>query len=130
MAAELGQLLLSLAAVAALVGIVFAMRLGSSPVLRGPDDAYRAATLIAHDFDAIDVGVDQAGTAALLLDNKGHVMLLRVHGAHVAGRFLDTSASARLEDGALVVDPADRQFGRVHLHLAEPERWQKLVDRL
>lgn len=130
MAGELVQLLLSLAAVITLVLIVRAMRLGTSPVLSEPEDARRAAASIADDFDAVEVAIDQHGTAALLLDGKNRLLLLRAHGAHVAGRLLDASASARLDDGALVVDSADRRFGPVHLHLAEPERWQKLVNRL
>lgn len=130
MAPELVQLLLSLAAVITLVLIVRAMRLGASPALDGPDDARRAAASVADDFDAIDMAVDRNGTAALLLDRKGRVLLLRAHGAHIAGRFLDAAASARLQGDALVVDPADRRFGPAHLHLAEPERWQKVVDRL
>lgn len=130
MPAELVQLLLSLAAVIILVVIVRAMRLGTSPVLRGPDDARCAAALVADSFDAANIAVDQDGLAALLADGQGRVLLLRAHGAHVAGRFLDGCASARLEGERLVVDPADRRFGPVHLHLAEPERWKKLVDAL
>lgn len=130
MPAELVQLLLSLAAVIILVLVVRAMRLGTSPVLGGPDDARRAAALVADSFDAANIAVDRDGTAALLADGEGRVLLLRAHGAHVAGRFLEASASARLEGETLVVDPADRRFGPVHLHLAEPERWKNLVNRL
>ena len=127
---ELVQLLLSLAAVVVLVLIVRAMRLGAGPAMAGPDDARRAAALVADDFDPIDVAIDRSGAAALLLDRDGRILLLRTHGAHVAGRVLDMRATAWLEDEALVVDPADRRFGRVHLHLAEPEHWKTRVGRL
>lgn len=130
MTAELFQLLLSLAAVIILVLIVRTMRLGASPAFHEPDDARHAAAAMAEGFDPVDIGVDRDGTAALLADGKGRVLLLRAHGAHIAGRLLEASASARLEGETLVVDPADRRFGPVHLHLAEPERWQNLVNRL
>lgn len=127
--AELWQLLGSLGAVGLLVLLVRALRLGSSGAV---DEAAvrQAAATLAHDFDPVEVAFDPATGAALARGRDGRIMLLKVHGAHWAGRTLDRAASARYRGNTLLVDTGDRRFGLAHFHLPEADRWKTLIDRL
>lgn len=127
---EVWQLLLSLGAIAALVFLVRALRLGSDPAFVDEDDVRRAASHAADDFEPADIALDKSGAAALLADRHGRVLVLRAHGAHTAGRILDSMARARVEGGTLVIDPGDPRFGPVRLDIPDAERWKTRVDRL
>lgn len=124
------QLLLSLGAIGALVFLVRALRLGSGPAFADEDDVRHAASHVADDFLPADIALDKGGTAALLADRQGRVLVLRAHGAHVAGRLLSPLARARMEEGRLVIDPADPRFGPVRLDIPDAERWKTRIERL
>ena len=128
--AEVWQLLGSLGAIALLIVLVRAGRLGTSPSFGSEADVREAAVSVLDDFDAAEIAIDERGTAALLADRTGRVLLLRAHGAHVAGRLLAAPACATLAGDDLIVDPADPRFGRVRLAVAEPQRWKLLIDQL
>ncbi|TCD06829.1 hypothetical protein EYB45_03905 [Erythrobacteraceae bacterium CFH 75059] len=128
--AELWQALGSLLAVIAVVLLVRALRLGADPLLPNEEAARAAAAAVDPDFSAVAVAVDPARDAALLLDARGRVLVMRAHGSHVAGRLLGPGARAEVSGSDLVVDAGDRWFGRLTLSLDDPQHWKRRIDLL
>lgn len=129
MPAEAWQALLSLVAVGLLVALVRWLRLGSEEGADA-DAARRAAASLVHDFEPVDVVWDPQARAGLAQSRDGRVMLVKLHGAHWAGRPLHAPSAAIDADGALRVDPGDRQFGAVRLRLPDAQRWKAAINRL
>jgi hypothetical protein len=103
MDAALWQFAASLAAVAGLV--ILARRLGFSGRPE-PLDEEQARTLAAEvpgGFDAVRVTLDRAGTAALLHDAGGRIVLVVPAGAHFIVRLLSPTVRADAADGRLTV---------------------------
>ena len=71
----------SLVAVLLLAAIAWKLGLGGDIRIRSEDQARQLAGEAIWGFDAVAVGLDRAGIAALLRDGQGRVMLLRRHGA-------------------------------------------------
>ena len=58
-------------------------------------------------------------------------MLLRRHGAHFAGRLLDSHVHSRLDRNFLTVATGDRRFGSVTLDLGgQAQYWAASLRRL
>ncbi len=71
------------------------------------------------------------GTAALVADHAGRVMVLRRHGAQFAARILGPGATATRADTILTVNPGDRRFGPVTLDLGdEAQAWESRINAL
>ena len=131
MTAKLIQLAGSLVAILALAGIAWKLRLGGDARLRDPEEARALAEDALCGFDAVAIGLDRAGIAAVLRDGQDRVMLLRRHGAHWAGRLLDSHAHARLDRSFLTIATGERSFGSVTLDLgAEAQVWAASLRRL
>ena len=67
---------------------------------------------------------------ALLRDADDRLLLIRQHGSHFAGRLLGENASARIENGTLIVDSGEQRYGAVRLAIADPEAWRDAIARL
>lgn len=127
---QLTQFLGSLAAILALAGIAWWLKLGPERRLESEDEARRAAQEAVDGFDPVHVALDRGGRGALLVDHGGRVLLLRAHGTHFAGRILTPSARAQLVDRTIEVDPADRRFGSVRLDIADAPAWVRRIEAI
>ncbi len=120
----------SLAAIVALAALAWWLKLGPARRLESEEDARREANEAVDGFDPVEVALDHEGRAGLLRDAKGQILLLRQHGTHFAGRVLTLAASARIDDGALVVDTAEKRYGGVRLHLDDPSAWVQHIESI
>lgn len=113
----------SLVAIGLLAALAHWLKLGPTPKLVTEQDARNAADQVHDGFQAVEIGVDQAGKGALLRNADGQVMLLRAHGSHFAGRILPRNARMELSQDGLVINSAEKRFGTTQLQLQEPEQW-------
>ncbi|MFN3515862.1 MAG: hypothetical protein ACK4YM_01740 [Novosphingobium sp.] len=119
MAAELIQLGASLVAILALAGLVRWLALGNDVRITSEDHARALAAEAVYGFAATDLALDRAGIGALLRDDQGRILLLRRHGAHFAGRLLDSHAFARLDRNFLTIGAGEKAFGQITLDLGD-----------
>lgn len=125
------QLLGSLVAVLLLVAVAWKLGLGGDPRIRDEAQARRLAGEAIWGFDAIDVGLDRAGIAALLRDAQGRVMLLRRHGTHFAARLIESHSGVRLDHNFLTIAAGESSFGSVTLDLGTSAQvWAGSLRRL
>ena len=104
--------------------------LGGEPRIRDEDHARELADDALCGFTSTDIAIDRNGTAALLRDEAGRVMLLRRHGAHFAARLLEPSATISFERDRVIVAPVDRWFGPAALDFgATAPRWISELSR-
>ncbi len=120
----------SLVAILALAGFAHWMRLGGEPELGDAADVRRIASEVEDGFEAVVVGIDHAGAAALLKDANGRIMLITRHGNHFAGRVLGHKAQASHSGDALIVDSGERRFGCVPLIVDDWKAWEAAINRL
>lgn len=131
LAAQLVQPVLSLAAILGLAWLARRMGLGADVRIRGADHARQLAQEAVCDFEAADLALDRAGIGALLRDHHGRVLLIKRHGAHFAGRLLDTHADARLDRNFLTIGSGEKTFGQVTLDLGDKAQvWAGSLRRL
>lgn len=129
--AELLQLAASLAAILALAGLAFKLRLGGDARIANEDHLRALADEALPGFEPVATAIDRAGLAALARDGDGRVMVLRRHGAHFVARLLDGHAHVRLDRNFLVVGTSDRHFGEVTLDLGDQApAWAASLRRL
>ena len=119
MAGELIQLGASLIAILALAGLARWLALGNDVRIKGEDHARALAAVAVYGFTPTDLALDRAGIGALLRDGDGRVLLLRRHGAHFAGRVLDSHAFARLDRNFLTGGSGEDTFGQITLDLGD-----------
>ena len=120
----------SLVAILALAGLAWWLKLGGAPLI-GDDERVRAAADEVEDgFAPVGIARDSEGAGALARDAGGRIMLIRRHGNRFAGRILGPAASARLDDGRLVVDPGETRFGKAFLSVPEADAWAAAINRL
>ena len=124
------QFLGSLAAILALAGVAWWMKLGPQIRLSSEDEARDAANEAVDGFAAQDIALDSEGRGALVSDAAGRILLLRPHGTHLAGRILTSHAHATIEDGAIVVDTAERRYGTARLAITDPQAWVKRIEAI
>jgi hypothetical protein len=131
MTAQLLQLGASLLAILALAFVAWKLRLGGDRRIRDEAHARELADEALCGFEPRDLAIDRAGYGALLRDAHGRVMLLRRHGAHFAGRLLDSHVHSRLDRNFLTVATGDRRFGSVTLDLGgQAQYWAASLRRL
>lgn len=107
----------SLIAIIALAGLAHWMKLGGDVRIRDEDHAREIAGEIIYGFEAAEVARDRAGIGALLVDGEGRQLLIRRHGAQWAGRLLDASINARLDQHLLTIGTSEKSFGSITLNL-------------
>lgn len=120
----------SLAAVLALAGLAWWMKLGGTPVLDHEALLHRAAREVADHFAVADFVIAQDGAAALARDADGQIMVIRRHGNRFAGRILTPRAMAHAHGQMLEVDCAEPGFGTTWLVLVNPEPWAVAINQL
>ena len=107
------QLAGSLAAVLALAGIAWRLRLGRGERIDSPEAAADAADHQLPGFVTGGAVVSADGSAALAVDRRGErVAVCKRHGAHIAVRDVGWAALRSTADG-IVVETGERRFGRV-----------------
>ena len=124
------QFLGSLAAIFALAGLAFWLKLGPERVLASQDEARAIADEAVSGFDAVHVSLDTQGRGALLRDRRGRILLLRPHGAHFAGRILAPEARARMESDVLIIDTAERRYGTARLRIEDASAWIRAIEAI
>lgn len=117
--AELIQLGASLVAILILAGLARWFGLGADVRIRNESHARALAEAAVYGFAATDLALDRAGIGALLRDAQGRILLLRRHGAHFAGRLLDSHAFARLDRNFLTIGSGEKTFGTITLDLGD-----------
>lgn len=128
------QSAISLAAILALAGLAWWLRLGGDPRLDGEQAVRRATGEVEDGFVPAATACDAEGAAALARDANGRIMLIKRHGNRFAGRVLGSAARAVPEalpgEYNLLVDPGEARFGRVFLTIPAPETWAEAINRL
>jgi hypothetical protein len=126
------QTAVSLAAILALAGLAWWMKLGGAPALDSEAAVRRAASEVEDGFDPIAADFD--GKAAIARDAQGRIMVIKRHGNRFAGRVLGPQAKAGVwQDpghSALQVDSGERRFGVVFLDIPAPETWAEAINRV
>ncbi len=131
MDSQLLQLIGSLAAILVVTAIAWALKLGRTPAIADEDRAKALAREADSAFEPVSAHVSSDGTAAIIADATGRIMVLRRHGAQFAARVLGPGAHAERADSVLTVNPADRRFGPVTLHLGdEAQAWESRINAL
>lgn len=124
----------SLVAILALAGLAWWLRLGGSPLLTDDDAVRRAASEVDFGFAPVAIARDAKGTAALVRDALGRIMVIKRHGNRFAGRVLGPAARAAIgrDSGhiALAVDCGESRFGEVLLDLSDPDAWADAINAL
>lgn len=131
MTAQLLQFGGSLIAILALAWLARRLGLGGDARIRDEAHLRELAEEALCGFDPVDVAIDRASLGALARDAQGRVMLLRRHGAHFAGRLLDSHLHVRLDRNLLAVGTGERRFGTITLDLGdEAPAWAASLRRL
>lgn len=124
----------SLAAILALAGLAWWMKLGGSPALDNEAAVRRAAGEVEDGFTPVTIAVAQDGLAALASDTGGRIMVIKRHGNRFAGRVLGAGARAAIwrDPGrpALEVDCGEARFGKVFIDLPDPQAWADAINAL
>lgn len=131
MLAQLAQTGVSLAAILLLAWLCAKLRLGDDVRIGGTAHARQLADEAICGFTANELALDRAGIGALLRDAEGRVLLLRRHGAHFAGRLLDSHAFTRLDRHLLTIGTGEATFGTITLDLGDQAQvWASSLRRL
>jgi hypothetical protein len=115
----------SLAGVLALAAIAWLMGLGGGAIGDG-DEAMRTAEAACSGFRAERAFVSRDGRAALVEGAEGEIVLLKVHGVHVAARRLTRPVAVETSADGVAIATGERMFGQVHL-VVDPEDRDKLL---
>ena len=124
----------SLAAILALAGLAWWLKLGPVLPLANEDDVRRIAAEIEDGFTPTAIACDGKGSGALTRDAQGRIMLIRPHGNRFAGRLLTEQSSATLEnlpgDCNIIIDCGEARFGKTFLAIPEPDAWAAAINAL
>ncbi len=114
----------SLAAILALAGLAWWMKLGGAPLLGDDDTVRRVAAEVEDGFTPV----------AIARDVEGRVMVIKRHGNRFAGRVLDANARATLNidlgEAVLVVRTGQTLFGDIYLAVDDPQAWVATINRV
>ncbi len=125
------QLAVSVALILAVTKLAHYLGLGADVRLRNEAEARELARSALCGFEPAELVLDRAGIGALARDTKGRVLLLKRHGAHFAGRLLDSHASTRLDRNFLTIGSGERRFEPITLDLGEQAQiWAASLRRL
>ncbi len=124
----------SLAAILALAGLAWWLRLGPALPLSNADDVRRIAAEIEDGFAPVTIACDEEGAGALARDAQGRILLIRPHGNRFVGRVLTARAGATLQDHPgefnIMIDTGEQRFGRIALTLSDPDAWAAAINAL
>lgn len=120
----------SLAAVLALAGIAWLLRLGGPGAIDGIETAFALARDAHAGFAPEEAAIDAQGRAALVRGADGTIVLLRAHGAQFAARVFHAPPRATRDGPRLIIATAERIYGDATLDLGEAEaaRWASLLE--
>ncbi|MET0247452.1 MAG: hypothetical protein ABW182_11935 [Sphingomonas sp.] len=104
----------SVGAIFMLAGAAWALRLGGARIADA-DEALRTAEDIVSGFEAERAIVASDGQAAIVHGRDGSIVVLKVHGAHIAGRRLARPVEAVPVPDGLRIATGERRFGTVTL---------------
>jgi hypothetical protein len=128
------QTLGSLAAILALAGLAWWLKLGPTLPLTCEDDVRRIAAEIEDGFTPVAVAYDEKGAGALAKDAQERIMLIKAHGNRFAGRMLTAQAKAVLQDQPgefnIIIDCGDARFGKIALTIPDPQTWAGAINAL
>jgi hypothetical protein len=128
--AELLQFLGSLAAIAMLVLLVWRLGLGKGEPFASEEQVEDEARGIFGVVEARRIAIDRDDRAALVETVDGRILLIRRHGAQIAGRELTGRASSQLAEGELTIRTAERRFGSAVLKLDDAPYWARRIAAL
>lgn len=124
----------SLAAILALAGLAWWLRLGGTPRLASEADVAQRAGEVEDGFVPVAVAIDAEGAAALARDAQGRIMLLRRHGNRFAGRVLSAQAHAEQQPqpggSTIMIDCGEARFGTTFLAIPDPDAWADAINRV
>lgn len=120
----------SLLAIFALAGLAYWLKLGGKPKLASDVDVARAASEVEAGFVPIRIAIARGGAAALVRNEEGRIMVIKLHGNRFAGRVLTSAAQVREVVDAIEVDTGETQFGTVRLSVEKPGYWADAINRL
>ncbi len=124
----------SLAAILALAGLAWWMKLGGAPLLGDDDTVRRVAAEVEDGFTPVAIARDREGRSAIARDVEGRVMVIKRHGNRFAGRVLDANARATLNidlgEAVLVVRTGQTLFGDIYLAVDDPQAWVATINRV
>ena len=102
----------SLAAILALAGAAWGLRLGRDVRIASPEEAADAADHALAGFVTANAVVGADGAGALAIGEDGRVAVMKRHGARIAVREIGWSAMRATPEG-MVVETTERRFGPV-----------------
>ena len=105
MDSQLLQLGGSLLAILVLAGIAWALKLGQPRTIDTAERALALAREADTAFDPSEAAVGRDGSAAILADSAGRIMVLRRHGTHFAARVLEPGTPAHSDGDILTIVP-------------------------
>lgn len=120
----------SLAAILALAGLAWWLKLGGAPLLASAPDVVRVAGEVDDGFVPGDFAVADDRTAALARAADGRIMLIRRHGNRFVGRILGRAARAQRIGSALEIDCGEARFGKTALTLRDADAWADAINAL
>lgn len=124
----------SLAAILALAGLAWWMKLGGAPLLDTDDAVRRAASEVEDGFEPVAIARDASGLTAIARDGQSRFMVIKRHGNRFAGRVLDRNAAATLNidpgETLLVVRTGQTLFGDIYLEIDDPKAWADAINRV
>lgn len=121
-----GQLVVfagSLAGVAVLILIAWALGLGRGARIADEGEARELADNAIVGFEPVEIAIDAQGRGALLADAEGRIMLLAPHGANFAARLLEAVPVSR-KGGHFTIDGITLDLGDA------AGAWEKRLARL
>ncbi len=120
----------SLAAILVIYGLARLIGLGGKPRLSDDETVRLAASEVEDGFEAQRIAIGRDQKAALVKDDAGRMMIIKLHGNQFAGRILTNTAKVREEVDGLVVDCGETSFGTVRLSVTDPAIWADAINRL
>lgn len=124
----------TLAAILAITGVAWGLKLGGAPRLASAEDVRRAAGEVEDGFAPVASTCDAEGAGALARDAAGRIVLIRRHGNRFAGRMLTPQARAIRADQPgefnLIIDCGEARFGRTFLTLPDADAWAEAINRV
>jgi hypothetical protein len=120
----------SLAAILALAGLAWGLKLGGEALLGDDERVRQAAGEVEDGFSPIAIARDTTGSAALARDAAGRIMVIKRHGNRFAGRMLGPSAAAWVAGGQIEVVPGEARFGTVFLTIHDAEAWADAINEI
>ncbi len=125
------QLLVSLAAILALVWLAGRLGLGGSKGIDNEGEAHLLAQEVVPGFIPVETIIDRNGHGALLRDARGRIVMIRRHGSHFAGRLIECQPASTLHHTRLTIRADDVPFGAVTLDLGrDADSWAAILNRM